>query len=139
MSIINATIANTATLFELATRKKLRFASPKGLLTTEDLWDLPMTGNTSLDTVSKLANRDVKVSAEESFVVDATPVNDIAVLKLDVLKHIIAVRKAEQAARMAAQEKADRRRKLLDLLAEKDNEKDAAMTREEILKELESL
>lgn len=139
MSIINATIANTATLFELATRKKLRFASPKGLLTTEDLWDLPMTGNTSLDTVSKLANRDVKVSAEESFVVDATPVNDIAVLKLDVLKHIIVVRKAEQAARMAAQEKADRRRKLLDLLAEKDNEKDAAMTREEILKELESL
>ena len=126
-------------LFEVATRKKLRFASPKGLLTTEDLWDLPMTGNTSLDTVSKLANRDVKVSAEESFVVDATPVNDIAVLKLDVLKHIIAVRKAEQAARMAAQEKADRRRKLLDLLAEKDNEKDAAMTREEILKELESL
>lgn len=139
MSIINTTIANTATLFELATRKKLRFASPKGLLTTEDLWDLPMTGNTSLDTVSKLANRDVKVSAEESFVVDATPVNDIAVLKLDVLKHIIAVRKAEQAARMAAQEKADRRRKLLELLAKKDNEKDAAMSREEILKELESL
>lgn len=134
MAIINAPI-----LFELATRQKLRFASPKGLLTTEDLWDLPMTGNTSLDTVSKLANRDVKVSAEESFVVDATPVNDIAVLKLDVLKHIIAVRKAEQAARMAAQEKADRRRKLLDLLAEKDNEKDAAMSREEILKELESL
>lgn len=129
----------TTNLFEVATRKKLRFASPKGLLTTEDLWDLPMTGNTSLDTVSKLANRDVKVSAEESFVVDATPINDIAVLKLDVLKHIIAVRKAEQAARMAAQEKADRRRKLLDLLAEKDNEKDAAMTREEILKELESL
>lgn len=126
-------------LFEVATRKKLRFASPKGLLTTEDLWDLPMTGNTSLDTVSKLANRDVKVSAEESFVVDATPVNDIAVLKLDVLKHIIAVRKAEQAARMAAQEKADRRRKLLELLAKKDNEKDAAMSREEILKELESL
>lgn len=132
-------IINAPTLFELATRQKLRFASPKGLLTTEDLWDLPMTGNTSLDTVSKLANRDVKVSAEESFVVDATPVNDIAVLKLDVLKHIIAVRKAEQAARMAAQEKADRRRKLLYLLAEKDNEKDAAMTREEILKELESL
>lgn len=132
-------IINAPTLFELATRQKLRFASPKGLLTTEDLWDLPMTGNTSLDTVSKLANRDVKVSAEESFVVDATPVNDIAVLKLDVLKHIIAVRKAEQAARMEAQEKADRRRKLLDLLAEKDNEKDAAMSREEILKELESL
>lgn len=59
-------IINAPTLFELATRQKLRFASPKGLLTVEDLWDLPMTGNTSLDSVSKLANRDVKVSAEES-------------------------------------------------------------------------
>ena len=139
MSIINTTIANTATLFELATRKKLRFASQKGLLTTEDLWDLPMTGNTSLDTVSKLANRDVKASAEESFVVEASAVNDEANLKLDILKYIISVRKAEIADRQAAKEKVERKRKLLDLLAEKDNEKDAAMSREEILKELESL
>ena len=139
MSIINTTIANAATLFELATRKKLRFASPKGLLTTEDLWDLPMTGNTSLDTVSKLANRDVKASAEESFVVEASAVNGEANLKLDILKYIISVRKAEIADRQAAKEKIERKRKLLDLLAEKDNEKDAAMSREEILKELESL
>lgn len=139
MSIINTTIANTATLFELATRKKLRFASQKGLLTTEDLWDLPMTGNTSLDTVSKLANRDVKASAEESFVVEASAVNGEANLKLDILKYIISVRKAEIADRQAAKEKVERKRKLLDLLAEKDNEKDAAMSREEILKELESL
>lgn len=132
-------IINAPTLFELATRQKLRFASPKGLLTVEDLWDLPMTGNSSLDTVSKLANRDVKVSAEESFVADATPVNETAVLKLDVLKHIIAVRKAEQAVRLAAQEKAERRRKLLDLLAKQDEAKDEAMSREDILKELESL
>lgn len=132
-------IINAPTLFELATRQKLRFSSPKGLLTVEDLWDLPMTGNSSLDTVSKLANRDVKVSAEESFVADATPVNETAVLKLDVLKHIIAVRKAEQATRLAAQEKAERRRKLLGLLAKQDEAKDEAMSREEILKELESL
>ena len=132
-------IITAPTLFELATRQKLRFASPKGLLTVEDLWDLPMTGNTSLDTVSKLANRDVKVSAEESFVADATAVNETAVLKLDVLKHIIAVRKAELALRQAAQEKADRKRKLLDLLAQKDDEKDASLSREDILKELESL
>lgn len=100
---------------------------------------LPMTGNTSLDTVSKLANRDVKASAEESFVVEASAVNGEANLKLDILKYIISVRKAEIADRQAAKEKVERKRKLLDLLAEKDNEKDAAMSREEILKELESL
>ena len=49
------------------------------------------------------------------------------------------MRKAEQATRLAAQEKADRRRKLLDLLAKQDDAKDESMSREEILKELESL
>ena len=132
-------IINAPTLFEMATRQKLRFASPKGLLTVEDLWDLPMTGNTSLDSVSKLANRDVKASEEESFVTDTTPVNDAATLKLNVLKHIIAVRKSEAAARVAAQEKVERKRKLLGLLAQKDDEKDASMSREDILKELEAL
>ena len=31
--------------FEQAVRLKLRFNSPKGLLSVEDLWDLPLTSN----------------------------------------------------------------------------------------------
>ena len=132
-------IITAPSLFETATRLKLRFDSHRGKLTVEDLWDLPLTGVTSLDSVSKLANRDVKASAEESFVTDASPTNDVATLKLDVLKHIIAVRKAEIAARLAASEKQERKRKLLGLLAQKDDEKDSSMSREDILKELEAL
>lgn len=133
-------MSNTTTsLFEVATRQKLRFQSAKGLLTVEDLWDLNLTGPVSLDTVSKLANRDVKSSEEESFVTTSSATNTAAVMKLEILKHIIAVRKAELAERQNAAEKAERKQRLLSLLAEQDEAKDKSLSREEILKELETL
>lgn len=133
-------MSNTTTnLFEVATRQKLRFQSAKGLLTVEDLWDLNLTGSVSLDTVSKLANRDVKSSEEESFVTTSSATNTAAVMKLEILKHIIAVRKAELAERQNAAEKAERKQRLLSLLAEQDEAKDKSLSREEILKELETL
>lgn len=133
-------MSNTTTnLFEVATREKFRFESPRGLLTVEDLWDLNLTGVVSLDTVSKLANRDVKASEEESFVIASTAASAKATLKLEVLKHIIAVRKAEIAERQNAVEKAERKQRLLSLLAEQDEAKDKTLSREEILKELQTL
>ncbi|QEQ94875.1 hypothetical protein pEaSNUABM56_00076 [Erwinia phage pEa_SNUABM_56] len=132
-------ITTAPELFELATRQKLRFESPRGLLTVEDLWDLPMTGAVSLDIVSKLANRDVKASEEESFVTASTAQSTKALLKLEVLKYIIAVRKDEIAQRQLVAQKAERKQKLLSLLAEQDEAADKKLSRDEILKELADL
>ena len=57
-------------LFLQATREKFRFESPKGDLSVEQLWDLPLTSRTGfdLDTVAKTVNADLKASNEESFV-----------------------------------------------------------------------
>jgi hypothetical protein len=132
-------ITTAPELFEVATRQKFRFESPRGLLTVEDLWDLPLTGAVSLDTVSKLANRDVKASEEESFVANTTAQNTKATLKLEVLKYIIAIRKDEIAERQSLKQKAERKQKLLELLAEQDAAEDQKLSREEILKELEAL
>lgn len=132
-------ITTAPELFELATRQKLRFESPRGLLTVEDLWDLPMTGAVSLDTVSKLANRDVKASEEESFVNESTAQSAKALLKLEVLKYIIAVRKYEIEQRQLASQKLERKQKLLSLLAEQDEAADKKLSRDEILKELADL
>ena len=58
-------------MFEKATRRKLRFTSAAGLLSTEDLWDLPLTsatGKANLDDIAKALNRRLKDAEEVSFV-----------------------------------------------------------------------
>jgi hypothetical protein len=47
-------------LFEKASRLKLRFSSPAGLLTVEDLWDLPLSAQAkvaNLDDIAKGLNK----------------------------------------------------------------------------------
>ena len=48
-------------IFEMATRKKIRFNSPQGDLSTEDLWDLPLSskvnGKANLDDIAKDLHR----------------------------------------------------------------------------------
>jgi len=80
-------------LFELATRKQWRFDSVKGQLTVEDLWEIPLAkGSFCLDAVTINLGRDLKASAEESYVKTPRPGATELAKKLELLKHIIAVR-----------------------------------------------
>lgn len=114
-------------IFEQATRGKLRFTTERGVLTTEQLWDLPLQSKTQfdLDTLAKAVNKDLKAVGEESFVSTSTnPAVGVLTLKLGVLKYIIGVKmhenkvSAEHAARTAE------RQKLLGIL---DKKEDAAL------------
>ena len=126
-------------LFELAARNKFRFESNKGLLTVEDLFMLPLTGAVSLDATARLINRDVKALEEESFVGTPRAASFTAIAKLDIVKHIIAIRKAEMEAAAAKVQKQSRRAELLATLAEKQKEALKGKTQEEILAELAEL
>lgn len=109
-------------IFEIATRKAFRFQSPKGLLTVEDLWNLPLSkGTANLNDIAIGINRRIKASAEESFVAVAGQkrVDSDDVVMLEILKHIISVRQAEDEARTTAQAKAEQRRKLQELIDRK--------------------
>ena len=57
-------------MFERASKLKLRFNTEKGMVTTEDLWDLPLLQRNAvdLDSLAKNLNKAVKESGEESFV-----------------------------------------------------------------------
>ena len=61
-------------LFEIATRKKLRFPSLKGELSAEQLWDLPLSSRVGLDldNIAKAVNKDLKAEEEDSFVKTST-------------------------------------------------------------------
>lgn len=109
-------------MFEKATKMKLRWNSSKGNLSVEDLWDLPLTGTVSLDSLAKSVNKELKESEEESFVQIRSASNTTLDLKLDILKHIIKVKLEEREELKNAKEKAIKREKILRALADKQDE-----------------
>lgn len=129
-------------LFEIASRKAFRFPSARGELTVEQLWDLPLQSrsNFDLDSLARSVNTALKAVTEESFV--ATTINHAKAeleLKLELVKHVIAVKIAENKAISDRAAKADKRKKLIAALAQKEEQALGGMTKEEIEKELAAL
>lgn len=120
--------------FEKASRLALRFTSPQGSLTTEDLWNLPLTSvkGASLDNIAKNLNRQIKEADTESFVVKTSEADAETQLKFDIVKHVIEVRLAEnEVAKNAATKKAEKV-KLLEVLSRKQDAALEQKTPEEI-------
>jgi hypothetical protein len=112
-------------IFELATRQALRYPSARGELTTEQLWDLPLTHRTGfdLDHVARDIARFLREEGEESFVeTKVKPAITKANLALEVVKHIIGVKQAEATAAQAKVEKAELRERLQKAIANKQNQ-----------------
>ena len=131
-------------IFEQATRLALRFNTlNRGLATVEDLWNLPLTTKAStgvsLDNIDKALNREIRATEEESFVEASTPGSKSLVLALEVVKHIIAVKLAENEAARNALDRRLRKEKILDILSRKQDEKLAAASVEELQAELAAL
>lgn len=113
-------------MFEKASRLKLRFESPKGLLSVEDLWDLPLSGTASranLDDVARGLFKQLKSGDDVSFVEKARKSDETLQLKFDVVKHVIDVRLAEAEAASKAKETAEKKQQVLRIIAEKKDKK----------------
>ncbi|WP_192246171.1 hypothetical protein [Mesorhizobium silamurunense] len=135
-------------IFEIAARRKFRFPSAKGELTVEQLWDLPLVAGSpitrdvkvDLDTVARSINAELKGVTEESFVnINPDPRKGEFTAKLDIVKHIISAKQAEAAAAKTAAERAEKRRKLVDAIASKDDEALTKASKEDLLKQLEEM
>lgn len=128
-------------MFEQATRLKLRFNTVRGNVTAEDLWDMPLTHSSgfSLDDLAKSLNKMVKESAEESFVVAKTSENDIIELMFEIVKYVIGKRLEEAKEKENAAEKADKKKKILAILAEKEDDSLKSKSSAALKKMLEEL
>lgn len=130
-------------IFERAARGKLRFMSTVGELTTEQLWDLPLTAKgekPDLDRIAQGIYRELKGSEEMSFVVvkpDPRKVENE--LKLEIVKHVIEAKLTAEAIGKKAAETAERKRKLLAALAQKEDSELQGMTREQIQAQIAAL
>lgn len=134
--------ATDLSLFERATRLKIRFETTIGVLTTEDLFDLPLTsaGNRpNLDMIARQVNRQLKDSTEESFVDAPSTANTLLTLKLDVVKRVIEVRLAERDLVAKRSNDKMRREQLLELIAKKQDSALEAKTIEELQAELAAI
>lgn len=129
--------------FELASRKKFRFPSVAGMLSVEDLWDLPLTtknGRASLDDVAKSLYHEIKQSAEVvSFVTDSVNDNPNLQAAFEIVKHVIEVRKEEKKAADQAKERADKRQRIMELIAKKQDQALEGQSLEDLQKMVEAL
>lgn len=128
-------------LFEKVVRNKVRFDTSIGLLSAEDLWDLPLTHKfkISLDSIAIALNRELKECTTESFVQKVNPRIKTLQLKFDVVKHIIDTKLQESKEREERMVRESRRQELLALKDKKRQELDSQRTMEEIDKELAEL
>lgn len=123
-------------MFEQASRVKLRFKLSNGVVSTEDLWDLSLE---SLDSLARQLNKTIKDEEEISFIKEKSSANKLTELRFEIVKHIIAVKLAEREKAQDAAIKSDRKQAILNILANKEDEYLQSMSKEDLLKELESL
>ena len=131
-------------LFEYATRNKLRFASTRGELTAEQLWDVPLRSKNgddfNLNSIAKAASKAWKDLSEESFVESAkTPEHTRREMALEVIKHVIEAKLSEESiAEKSAANKLEKE-KLLKILAEKQDGKLSELSEKELQKRIAAL
>jgi len=129
-------------IFEYATRNKLRFASIRGELSVEQLWDVPLRGRDdfNLNAIAKAANKAFKDVSEENFVeTTKTPEHARREATLSVVKYIIEVKLAEEEAAKNRAAKKQEKEKLLAILAEKQAGKLSELSEKELQRRIAAL
>jgi len=122
-------------MFEQATRMKVRFPF-RGLVSVEDLWDLSVK---DLDSVFKILNSELKQTKEESLLDVKTKEDAELQLKIDIVKHIVGIKLAEDALRLKAKERREQKQKILEVLSAKQDESLQGKTVEELEAMLDEL
>lgn len=127
------------TLFEMASQFKFRYPY-KGLITTEDLWDLKAD---QLDMVYKTLNKELNSIEEEGLIqtksaAEGVKANDLK-NKMAIVKYIfISKQQAAELDRIAA-ENAMKRKRIMDILAQKQENALQNMSEEDLMKMLNEL
>lgn len=105
-------------MFEKAVKGKYRFPY-KGQIAVEDLYDLPLG---SLDTVFKTLNAEVKKTDEESLLQTKSEKDDILSTKIEIVKYIFNEKLEEKKNRQEAVERKEKKQKIMQVIATKQDE-----------------
>lgn len=125
----------TENIFEMATRNKYRFPY-KGMISVEDLWDL---NQTQLDSIYKALNKEVKANQEDSLMFSQTQTDLDLQAKIEIVRHIYTTKEQDAARRTAAAENAEKKRRILEILEQKQEDSLKNKSEEELLKMLNEI
>jgi len=109
---------NNEKMFEVATRSKFRFPF-RGLISVEDLWDLSLQ---NLDSIFKSLNAQVKKAREESLLDKKTQEDQELDTQIEIVKYIVNVKLEEENIRLKAKEQKEKKQKIMEILATKQDE-----------------
>lgn len=123
-------------MYKEASKMKLRFATVKGNLSVEDLWDLSLT---TLDKMAVAIDEQISKNPKKSFISESTPEDKVSKLKLDILKDIINTKLEEKAKKDSEKQKISERNKLLEILAKKEEASLENLSIEELKKKIAEL
>lgn len=133
-------------LFEVAVKKRYRFESVNGALMLEDLYSLPLIVETSkrhirasLDQVARHINEQIKALQTDSFVEPSTKDTADLINKLELVKLIIAEKKAEIEAANERQRRRQKRQQINDALEAAQNRELGEKSVEDLKKMLDEL
>ena len=134
----------TTTLFT-ALEQKWRFPSKRGVLSLEDLFDLPLTKNNgvNLDAVAIEINNQLQEKQGSTSFVQSTTEKTAEINKLEtmleIVKTIIKQRQDEKEAKLKRAELASKRKQLQALIDQKQGEALASLSLEELQAQLDEL
>lgn len=122
-------------IFERASRLNLTFDTIKGVISFNDLWKLPLTSNTdklNLDDIACEMYIGLQSTKTISFVDNATKADDMTQLRFDIVKHIIGVKLAEREAENQARIHREKKNRIMELIARKEDQALADMPLDEL-------
>ena len=123
-------------MYKNAARLKLRFETPKGMLSAEDLWDLTLP---QLNELAKKLNKRLKEFGEDDFLKVKNDEEKIVKLQFDIVLDILKTKQEDIEAAVARKLKMEQKQKLMAALDAKRDADIGAMTVEEIQAKLNEL
>jgi len=122
-------------MFEVATRNQFRFAF-KGMISVEDLWQLSPK---ELDLIYKSLNSELKKVKEESLLEVKSMEDQIIDTKIEIVKYIFNVKQEEEQLRLMERENKEKKQKLMEILASKQDQDLLDKSAEDIQKMIDEL
>lgn len=125
-------------MYKKAAKLKLRFASSKGQLTVEQLFDLTMS---ELSSLIKKVNTDLKKEArvddDLAFLEGKDETESLNSLRFEILKDVYLTKKQERDDAAEDQDRKARRQRIAEIIAKKEDEALENLSLEELKKKLE--